>query len=580
MDPDPVTKPDRFDQTSAALCFLLFLAAFLLRVDAVDYGYFHGDERINEAAKVLTGQLVPGQHFYPPFINYLNAVALGVLFALGLVADWWSSPGAFRDQYFADPTVFYVTARIVTALTGALLAPLFFGAARAVGLDRWRATGVGLIAVLFPLGVFMAHIAKGDTGLATALVAVFWAMLMRLHSPHPRRWDLVLGLCVTLTLSFKQSGVFVLFPLALGLVVLLARAAGWPQALRSLGRALLVVVVLLPVLNIGLLMDLRNFLDYQKIQAVMSLQTWQAGPLGGLATLLWRATLHPEFGMGPVLTGLTLLTPLLLLRRGCGLADRGALLVMWGSLALATVIVAVMAGPRQPEHLWIANFAGFMLLAGLALLDLTRAGARAVRAGAVAVLALVLVFGLLGVSVVLRQARAVPMRQTVSADLAASFATRKIVTSVVLDLPQMKEAQGIELARMDRLARKYNVTLPDMAEDRIIHSSAPDAVYYVNMPGVMFGLEGVSEDQIDYEVKAHAWPLQAEEWQLEYWLDQGFSVFAVQDFAEYAHVSPPVMRQDFYQAMQARCRLVRHYDPVKPLFLEREVTVFDCAAPQ
>ena len=62
---------------------VLFTVAFLLRAVGADYGYFHGDERINEAAKVLTGQLVPEQHFYPPLINYLNAIGLAGLFGLG-----------------------------------------------------------------------------------------------------------------------------------------------------------------------------------------------------------------------------------------------------------------------------------------------------------------------------------------------------------------------------------------------------------------------------------------------------------------------------------------------------------------
>ena len=66
---------------------VLFTVAFLLRAVGADYGYFHGDERINEAAKVLTGQLVPEQHFYPPLINYLNAIGLAGLFGLGQPAS-------------------------------------------------------------------------------------------------------------------------------------------------------------------------------------------------------------------------------------------------------------------------------------------------------------------------------------------------------------------------------------------------------------------------------------------------------------------------------------------------------------
>ncbi|MGR1581517.1 ArnT family glycosyltransferase [Thalassobius sp. S69A] len=564
----------RFDKTSAALCFLLFFVAFGVRFFAADYGYFHGDERINEAAKVLTGQLVPGQHFYPPFINYLNAVALAGLFAVGRVADWWGGAGEFRAQYFADPTVFYVTARMVTALTGALLAPLFYGVARAVGLDRGRSVIVALVAVLFPLGVFMAHIAKGDTGLATALVAVIWALLMRVQG-H-RRWDWALGLFVVLTLSFKHSAVFILAPMGLGLLGLLIQAEGARPALRSFGRAVLVVLVLWPVLNIGLLMDFRNFLDYQRIQAVMSLRTGAEGPQAGPITLLHRA-IEIVFGMNPAMTVGAVLTPLMLWRtRGRPL--RGALWTVWLSLAIGTVAVALMAGPRQPEHLWIANFAGFLLLAGLLLIELTEQPAVLRRVLAAGVFSVGLMLSTYGTYVVLKQAAAQPIQQAVGGYLQARYPDRKVLTSMALTIPQQKEAQGFELDRMARLARKYNVDLPDMASERLILHSAQGAVYFVNMPGVMYGLENVDENAIDYEVKAHAWPLQKEEWQLDYWLEQGFSVFSVLDFQTYAYSSEPEIRRAFFQRMEKDCAMVQAFAPSKPLFLEREVVIFDCAA--
>ena len=88
-------RPQVFDKFSAILCFVLFLLAFMVRAYSVDYGLFLGDERINEAAKVLTGKLIPDQHFYPPFINYLNGVAFGFLFVIGLAADWWDGTSGF-----------------------------------------------------------------------------------------------------------------------------------------------------------------------------------------------------------------------------------------------------------------------------------------------------------------------------------------------------------------------------------------------------------------------------------------------------------------------------------------------------
>lgn len=117
-----------------------------------------------------------------------------------------------------------------------------------------------MLGALFPLGVFLAHIAKRDTALATCTVAVIRA---RLDAGRPGRWDIWLGVFAVLVVSFRQSGFFVLVPLARGAYLLIA-AAG----------------------------------------------------------------------------------------------------------------VAVMAGPRQPEHLWIADFAGFLLPAGFCLAGLAESVTR------------------------------------------------------------------------------------------------------------------------------------------------------------------------------------------------------------
>ena len=69
--------------TTQQLMLLMFIVAVLFRSIGINYGYWHGDERVNDAAKVLTGQLVPGQHFYPPLWNYINAVAYAIVYIVG-----------------------------------------------------------------------------------------------------------------------------------------------------------------------------------------------------------------------------------------------------------------------------------------------------------------------------------------------------------------------------------------------------------------------------------------------------------------------------------------------------------------
>ena len=552
----------------------LFLLAFLLRAVGADYGYFHGDERINEAAKVLTGQLIPGQFFYPPFINYLNAVALAALFPVGKVVGWWHNASEFRAQYFDDPTVFYVTARYVTALCGAGLAPLFYLISRHLRQSHPIALTIGLLGALFPLGVFSGHIAKGDTALATATIAAFFTLLCRLDTTRPRHWDIATGLAVTLALSFKQSALFVLGPLGLAYLILIARSEGLAQGFRSFGRSLLVVIILWPILNIGLMMDLNRFLDYQSIQAVMSVQD-QDALRRGFETFAQRS-IETVFGLNPIMALTALLTPVLILFPQNRLPHKPALLAIWACLTTATLITCALTGDRQPEHLWISNFAGYLLLGGLALAGLIHAHRFTAFITRLTLCTAILLTGW-GALQPVRQALATPIIYQTDAFIIDRLNDRKILTSMASHLQQAPAALTVEETRLKRLAAKYGVALPDRAEERQNQPTQSNPVFYVNMPSVMYGLESITDDDVDYKVQAHAWPLQNEEWHLRYWLDRGYDIFIVRDLSFFRNESPSDLQRAFYAELVQHCQTIAHFEATKPLYLERDVDIFDCA---
>ncbi len=553
----------------------LYLAALALRISGADYGYFHGDERIGDAAKALTGQLVPGQHFYPPFVNYLNAVSLVGLFLFGLATDMWSNPEDFRAAYFEDPTPFYVTARYTTAAISALMAPLFFNFARAVQLKLITAAWVGLMGALFPLGVFMAHIAKGDSALAVAIVAVFLCFFYRVEARNPTRWDILTGLSVTLAISFKQSAIFILCPLSVGWAAILLLREGTRSCLLSVGWATLVVLILWPILNIGILLDLKNFLDYQKIQSVMSIQDGSSLTTG-LTTLAFRSV-DLYWGLNPIMAILAVLTPIgLLVHRAIPLRNRDVLWVIWGSLIIGSLTTAYLTGSRQPEHLWIANFAGFLLLGCLLLGAAAAATGKALRTAAICAAGGATLLSAVGASVPISQAMATPLTQDLDAYLFKNFREAKILTSQTLGLQQHTKAKSLESQRFERLAAKYSVELPEVAPERLIDRENSEAVFYVNMPSVMYGLEDVDENDIEYEVKAFSWPLQKEEWDFEYWRRQGFTIVVVRDLEYLLTEVPSELMRNYYESIVERCRMLKTFEARKPLYLERPATVFQC----
>ena len=552
----------------------LLAIALLLRVTGVDFGYFLGDERINEGAKVLSGQLVPTEHYYPPLMNYLNAVAFAVLFGVGLVLQLWDSLGGFRAQYFEDPTAFYIAGRTMTALTGAVLAPLFYLILRTLDMAPRAALLGGLLAALFPLAVYLSHIAKGDIALASSVIACVWAVLERHRTERPVRWDIVLGVTVVLAASFKHSAVFLIAPMMLVHAVSLALATSVGTMLRSAGTALLTAVLLWPVLNIGIVLDLQNFLEYQRIQSVMSVRD---DGLGTALAMMAGQAVDVVLGVNPVLAALGVLFPAYLLSPFCRLPRRGLLAGLWVAMLTGTLIVASIVGTRQPEHLWIANFTLLLLFATLIVADLAgRAGRGPVTIAGWGLAAIALVLGLWGSGTVLQQALTTPVTAQVDALMAERFADRRVLTSAATKLPQQKEAQQAEFARWDRLAKKYNSAMPEMAPERIIQVSAPGAIYYRNMPSALYGLENVDEDDVDYEVKAHAWPLQREEWRLDYWLEQGFEVFVIRDLQHWMADSPAPLIRDFLRDLTGRCETMQEFPARKPLFLEWPVTVLRC----
>ncbi len=81
----------------------------------------------------------------------------------------------------------------------------------------------------------------------------------------------------------------------------------------------------------------------------------------------------------------------------------------------------------------------------------------------------------------------------------------------------------------------------------------------------------------DFPIQPHAWPIQPEEWVLDNWLDAGFDIFVVNDFEHLVAESRSSDIRSFHADLRDRCDRVRDYTARKPLFLEFDITVFDCS---
>lgn len=553
----------------------VFVIALVLRAYAIDFGYFNPDERINDAARVLAGELVPTQHFYPPLNNYLIAASLVVLFVVGLATDMWASVDGFRQAYFDDPTPFYLAGRYLTAMLSALIAPLSLNIALRSGLALGRAVAVSVIVAFLPVAVMMGHISKGDSALATMCVAVLWTCIARYKSGPELRWDIAIGVAVALALSFKQSAVFFVGPMAVAMLVVLGRIEGPARTLRSLGTIVLVSVALFPILNIGIFLDFPAFLAFQDVQTVMSIKEEDGFGVGLPITFdIFGSVL---LGLNPIFLGVAAMTPIWLVSKSCRLAVRRVLLGAWIANAAGTVAISLIVGERQPDHLFLVQLNIFLILGSLVLMDMVGRFYGIARIAVVSIAALGFGISLAGSIEVLRQAAHPPLSRDVVEYLLTQHGDKQIKTTLVLPVPTTRAAQELEHERLIRLATKYETEQPSFQSERFITEDAENALFYSMIPFAMYGLEDDATLDEDYTVTLHTWPIQPEEWDIGYWVDKGFEIFVVDNLDALQTESRSSFIRNFFQTVETRCDLLRSFEGEKPIFLEFDVMVFDCS---
>ncbi len=555
---------------------LLFLLAFIIRAIGVNYGYLFGDERINDAAKALSGQLVPGQHFYPPLLNYLTAVAFGILYCMGRVLSIWYDLADFRAQYFSDPTPFYITARLLVAFIAAGVAPLFYLIAREVGINKQYSLLAGLFGVFIPGMVLLSHIAKSDIPLAACGVLVVYVALKKMKAPNSTMWDLLLGLSISLALSFKQSYIFILIPSAALFAFLFYQKY---QDLVLLGRSALFITLAALIsgiiFNIGILLDFQNFLDYQKIQSVMSIR--ETIDLSSGIAKWWEIMSDTGGGINFLVVLLFFTFPFFIFRDGFFENEKWLLFSFWGAVTFATFMVIYLSGGRQQPGLWVPYMVLMQLFVALMICIILQHKESLYRSVGLVLAVVVGLLSVFGSFVVMKQALAKPIIFSVEEFLNQNYKSdnTKMIVSITMHSPQTQEMRDMDQKRSERLAKKYKVKLPEQAAENLVARNDPDAINYYNLPVAFWGLENTDDDTLGEAMKAHNWPLQKEEWKLDYWLKRGFSVFVLGD-RKTREASDVALISNFYKEVSRRCKLVKNFEPTKPLFVEFTATIFKC----
>jgi hypothetical protein len=441
--------------------------------------------------------------------------------------------------------------------------------ANRLGLSRRSSLLVGVAAAILPLNVWVSHFAKPDSGVAFGVLLFVWSLLRKLDNLEARGSDVLVGVSLAIVMSFKQTALFVVAPALVGFVALLRWGCKlpWSRTAGGLLVSLLSCVIAWVPLNIGVLLDIPGFLDYQRATTIV--MSRKASPYQIAEIVI------------PILTGTI-----------SGLTAAGALawlfapivrrdakfLFLWGSTVFAYVAFSATSGGLRIAPRYLLPFDELAFILGcVAALSLAARAGRLRLIGAVLIVA-VLAFEGIGSFEVVKQAMTMPMavrcseifKTIVEADRDKILAA----DPALLGVPIGPAASDEAYRRDERLARKYGVNLRERAEERKTRRQQTKGEYYVRgMPLVFGGMEDLENDKAKSAVKPYWWPLQEEEWNLDYWTAQGFDIFVIHDEVGLGFTTVPAYRS-FYQQIKERCDQIAVLPTRRHLFGEGDMKIY------
>lgn len=191
----------------------IVLSGLGLRLWGIGFGLpgtFFVDESIfvNKAVAMGTGDLNPHYFGYPTFYIYLVAFIYGIIFATGWFFGLINSAQDFQSLFFADPTIFYLALRVLSALFGVATIWVVWKIGSRVYSER-----AGLLGALF-LSLCYFHVRESHFGMNnipmtfwTTLFALFLCNLSRQQKGSWRDY-LLAGAVLGLAISTKYPAVY------------------------------------------------------------------------------------------------------------------------------------------------------------------------------------------------------------------------------------------------------------------------------------------------------------------------------------------------------------------------------------
>ena len=214
---------------------VVMLVAFLFRLRGVTWGLpylYDPDEHVlvDPAVRfVTTGDLNPHWFGYPgSTIMYPLGLAYLVYWIIGYLVGWFPDLQSFATLFWANPTSFYLIARIMTIVLATLAIPLTYALCR-----KMAGIGTSLAAAIFvavsPLHADFSRVVRTDPVMTTFVLAAMFCAVKAMEEESDKEFFLS-GIFVGLATATKWTGV------CAAVTTLLAIAFASPEPAESKAR--------------------------------------------------------------------------------------------------------------------------------------------------------------------------------------------------------------------------------------------------------------------------------------------------------------------------------------------------------
>lgn len=194
------------------MIWLISILGMILRFWKIGFGLPHvifGDEGLYVYFALNMGGGFLDPKFYPDLYFYLCFLADAVYILLTWLLGRFHNPGEAWALYRSDPTVFYMIARLVSAILGTLTIPVAYKIGKRMSGSRPAGYLAALFLALSYMHVQYSQIALLDVPLTFFILLSFLFSLYALESGRAR--DFILsGLAGGLAVSVKYNGLGVL----------------------------------------------------------------------------------------------------------------------------------------------------------------------------------------------------------------------------------------------------------------------------------------------------------------------------------------------------------------------------------